>query len=115
VSLANYARAVVVIQVGEMQTSATFDVDVEQATDTSGTSAKAITDKSITQMTQAGGDGDETALVEILCDELDVDNGFDCINVEVTVGTDAVEASVLVLGFCAHYEPVTHGYAEVVT
>jgi len=73
------------------------------------------TESRITQMTQAGGDGDETALVEILCDELDVDNGFDCINVEVTVGTDAVEASVLVLGFCAHYEPVTHGYAEVVT
>jgi len=116
VALRDYNRAVVLIDVGDMGSSATFDVDIEQATDTSGTSAKAITGKSITQLTQAGGDSDDILAVEIMTDELDVDNGFDCINAEVTVGTAAVECSVWIIGFDPRFAPVsTTAWTEVVT
>ena len=59
VSLANYHRAVAGIDVGDMAGTATLDVSIVQASDTAGTGVKAITGKAMTQLTQAGGDGDD--------------------------------------------------------
>lgn len=104
--LQQYHRAVVILMVGDMGTGATVDMDIEQATDTSGTGAKAISGKSITQLTQAGSDSNKVVVVEIRTEELDVDGGFDCINAEVTVGTEAVELALLILGTEPRYPPV---------
>ena len=115
VSLANYHRAWIVLHVGDMAATATLDLDIEQATDTSGTGAKAITGKSITQLTQAGGDGDDLVCVEIQTEELDVDGGFDCINAELTVGTAAVECSLIIYGCIPRFKPTaTTNWQEVV-
>lgn len=114
-SLQQYHRAVVMLMVGDMQAGATVDLDIEQATDTSGTSAKAITGKSITQLTQAGSDSDKVVFVEIRTEELDVDNAFDCINAELTVGTNSVEAALVIFGCEPRYPPVpTTNMEEVV-
>ena len=116
VSLANYHRAWCFINVGDMGSSATLDVALYQATDTSGTSAKAITSKSITQLTQAGGDGDDLLCIELQGEELDVDGGFDCVAVVATVGTAAVEFSLVLFGCVSRYDPTpTSNWAEVVT
>lgn len=114
-SLRDYHRAAVVLIVGDMAATATLDMDIEQATTTAGAGIKAITDKSITQLTQAGGDSNTTVVVELRTEELDVDNAFDCINAEVTVGTAAVEFALLILGLEPRYPPVpTTNLEEVV-
>ncbi|NIP86988.1 MAG: hypothetical protein GTO03_16050, partial [Planctomycetales bacterium] len=64
-SLANFHRAVVIISVGDMAAGGQFTVNVDQATDTAGTSSKALTGKSTTRLTQAGGDGDDLLIIEI--------------------------------------------------
>ena len=115
-SLAGYHRAWCYINVGDMQENATLDVALYQATDTSGTSAKAITSKSITQLTQASGDGDDLLCIELQTEELDVDNGFDCVAVRVVVGTAAVELGLTLFGCMPRYAPTaTANWAEIVT
>lgn len=114
-SLRDYHRAAIVLLVGDMTQGATLDMDIEQATTTAGAGIKAITGKSITQLTQAGGDSNTTVVVELRTEELDVDNAFDCINAEVTVGTAAVEFALLILGLEPRYPPVpTTNLEEVV-
>ena len=116
VSLQSYHRAVILINVGDLGTNATLDAALYQATDTSGTSAKAITGKSITQLTQAGGDGDGLYCIELQTEELDVDNAFDCIMLRTTVGTAACEYSAWVFGIDPRYEPTsTSNWGEIVT
>ncbi len=115
VSLSGYHRAILVLSVGEMQANATLDASIVQATDTSGTGSKAITGKAITQLSQAGGDGDDLVCIELRTEELDVDNGFDCIAVTVTVGTAAVEYSYVLFGGISRTRPVpTTNWTEIV-
>ena len=110
VSLQDYHRAVALINVGDMVQGATLDALLFQATDTAGTSGKAITGKAITQLTQAGGDSDT-----LLCIELDVDGGFDCIMLRLTVTDAAVEYSAWVFGLSPRYPPVpTTNWEEIV-
>lgn len=104
--LQRYHRAAVVLIVGDMAQGATLDMDIEQATDTSGTGAKAISGKSITQLTAAGNDSNKIVVVELRTEELDVDNAFDCVNAEVTVAGAAVEFALLLLGLEPRYPPV---------
>lgn len=116
VSLAAFHRAVILISVGDIQASGTFDVTIDQATDTGGSSSKALSGKSITQLTQAGGDGDDAVAIEIQTAELDVTNGFDCINVRVSPATAASEFSVMIFGCIPRFPPVTTtAWAEIVT
>jgi len=115
VALNNYHRAVILVDVGDIVATGTVSIDIEQATTTAGAGIKAIAGKSITQLTQAGGDSDDTICIELRTEELDVDGGFDCINVEVTVGVAAAELSVWVFGCEPRFPlvPVT-GWTEVV-
>lgn len=115
VCVRDYHRLVLVLNVGEMQSGATLDVVIRQATDTSGTSVKAITSKAITQLTQAGGDGDNLVCVELRTAELDVSNSFDCVCVRATVGSAAVELAWTLFGFVGRYIPVSQtNWDEVV-
>jgi len=116
-SMRDFHRAVAILIVGDIQVGGTVDFILQQATDTAGTGAKAITGKAITQLTQAGGDGDEACIIELRTEELDVSNGFDCIRWRLTLGTAASEVAVLVLrGSPPRYQPVsTTAWTEVVT
>lgn len=86
------------VSVGTLGSSATVDAKLEQAKDSSGTDAKDISGKSITQLTQAGTDSDKQALINLRQEELDVQNGFTHFRLSITVGTAASDAAGFVFG-----------------
>lgn len=115
VSLQNYHRAWFVLNVGDMAVGATLDAGVQQAQDTGGTGVKAIAGKTITQLTQAGGDGDDLVCIELQTEELDVDNAFDCVRFYVTVAGAAVEYSAVLYGLISRFKEVpTTNWTEIV-
>lgn len=115
VSLASYHRAVLVINVGDMVATATLDVSLRQASDGTGTGTKAITGKAITQLTQAGGDGNQILVIELQTEELDVDGGFENVGVRHVVAAAAVEMGWTLFGIQPRYAPVpTTNYAEII-
>lgn len=105
VSLANYHRAAIYINVGEIAAGGGLDARVLQATTTAGAGAKVITGKSITRLTQAGGDGDDIICIEIRTEELDVTNAFDCIALELTVISAAAEIAYTIFGIVPRFPP----------
>ena len=116
VSLANYHRAVVVINVGDIAAGGAFDAHLLQATTTAGASAKAITGKAITQLVQADGDGDALLAIELQTEELDVTNNFDCIALYFINTSAAVELSYVIYGIEPRFPPTgTTIWTEVVT
>lgn len=107
VSLANYHRAFILINVGVMQAGSTIDAVVYQAVNTSGGSPKVLTPtKAITQLTQAGSDSNSIVGIEIRCEELDVTGGFDCIALQYTVGTAAAIMDISIWGCVPRFAPV---------
>lgn len=111
----DYHRAWLVINVGDMVATATLDAGLQQASDTTGTGVKAITGKTITQLTQAGGDGNDIVCIELQTEELDVDNSFECVRWYVTVAAAAVELSVVLYFAEPRFAPVpTTNWTEVV-
>jgi len=114
-SMANHQRATVIVMVGAMAQAGTIDLVLMQAQDAAGTGAKVIAGKSITQLTQAGGDGDDICVIEVRSEELDVNGGFGHVGAILTVGTAAAEVAVLALFGCSNYAPVTvANWTEVV-
>jgi hypothetical protein len=110
VSLANYQRAFVVLHCGAL--TGTQDMQLKQATDTSGTSAKVITGKAITQL--AASDDDDVVAIEVRTEELDVDGGFDCIAALTTPSAANIYA-VQIWGCEARFKPVpTTAFAEII-
>lgn len=103
---ANFNKFLALIQTGTLGASATVDAKVQQATDASGTGAKDVTGKAITELVAATGNNVE---VEINLDaqDLDVTNGFDYVQLSVTVGTAASETSAAFLGFNPRFAPAS--------
>lgn len=115
INISNYHRVFVFLIVGEMQAGATLACSLRQATSTAGAGAKAITGKSITQLTQAGGDGNDYIGIELRSEELDVAGGFDCISLRIVIAGAAVEAAAGMLGTVPRYVPVgTTTWTEIV-
>jgi len=107
VSLANYHRAFILINVGVMQSSGTIDAIVHQALNTSGGTPKHFSPtKAIVQLTQAGSDSNSIVGIEIRTEELDVTNGYDCIALGYTVGTAAAILSIEIWGCVPRFPPV---------
>ena len=96
-----------IVMAGTLGSSATLDAKLEQATDSSGTGAKDITGKAITQLTDAGSDSDKQAIINLRPDELDTANSFTHFRLSITVGTATSDAGAVVLGLDARYEPET--------
>jgi len=116
VSLANYHRAIFVINVGDIAAGGALDAKLLQATTTAGAGAKDITGKAITQLVQADGDGDGILAIELQTEEMDVTNLFDCVALELTVTSAAVEFSYIVYGIEPRFPPTgTTNWTEVVT
>ena len=106
VSMSDFNQVVAVVQAGALGTSATLDFKLVQATDSSGTSSKDITDKSITQFVKATNDDDQ-AIVNCRSDELDIANGFDYVAMTITIGTATSYASCIMLGVTPRYAPAS--------
>ena len=75
ISAKDFFSFAALIQTGSLGTSATVDAKLQQATDSSGTSAKDITGKAITQIVKATGDNKQ-AIINLRPQELDVNGGF---------------------------------------
>jgi hypothetical protein len=98
ISMADFTRLLVTLQTGVLGASATVDAKLQQAQDSSGTGAKDITGKAITQIVKASGDNKQ-ALLTCGGAELDVNGGFSYVRLSVTVGTAASLVGASVYGF----------------
>lgn len=106
ISAANHERFLAIVSAGVLGSSATLDAKLQQASDSSGTGAKDITGKAITQMVKATGDND-TALINLSAAELDVNNGFTHFRLSLTVGTATSQLDAKVLGLNPRYLPAS--------
>lgn len=106
VSMVDFHTIQAIVLAGTLGSSATLDAKLEQATDGSGTGAKDISGKAITQLTQAGSDSDKQAIINCRADELDVTNSFTHVRLSLTVGTATSDAGGLILGHNGRYQPV---------
>lgn len=110
----SYERFLAIVQAGTLGSSATLDAKLEQATDSSGSGAKDIAGKAVTQLTQAGTDSDKQALINITGEELDVTNGFDYFRLSMTIATADSDAAGIVLGLDPRYGPASDSDASTV-
>ncbi|MBF0421901.1 MAG: hypothetical protein HQL73_02795 [Magnetococcales bacterium] len=94
----DFHRFLVTLDVGVMATGSTIDAKLRQATSASGTNVKDITGKAITQLTQAGGNGNQQIMLNLSGDELDVNGGFAYFTLSITVGTAASLICAQILG-----------------
>lgn len=104
ISAANHERFLAMVSSGVLGSSATLDAKLQQASDSSGTGAKDITGKAITQIVKASGDN-KVALINLKASELDVANGFTHFRLSMTVGTAASLLDAKVIGLVPRYEP----------
>ena len=98
VAMKDFEQIMAIIMAGTLGSSATVDAKLEQATDSSGTGAKDISGKSITQLTQAGSDSDKQAIINLRGEELDVDNSFDYARLSITVAVATSDIGGIILG-----------------
>lgn len=113
ISLANAERIQALVQVGTFGASATVDANIQQAQDSSGTNAKAITGKAITQLLAAGGNNVQ-ATIDLRVEELDAANGFGFVELTITVGTAATETAGLLLASGTRFAPASQYNASSV-
>lgn len=104
IDMGNFDQIQALILAGDLGTNATLDAKLEQAT-TDGGTAKDVTGKAITQLTQAGTDSNKQAVINCRADELDVANGYRYVRLSMTVGTATSDAGAVVLGHEARYAP----------
>lgn len=108
VSLVTFRAILAVLQVGAMTTNSTVDAKLQQAKDSSGTGAKDISGKSITQLTKAGSDDNKQVLINCRADELDGDNSFTHARLSITVAAAASLLNAVVFGYQPRYGPQTN-------
>ncbi|TXH06685.1 MAG: hypothetical protein E6R09_01125 [Rhodocyclaceae bacterium] len=97
VPLANHHGLLAVIQTGVLGTGATVDAKLQQALDATGTGAKDIAGKAITQIVKASGDNKQ-ALINVKPEDLDTVGGFGFVRLSVTVGVAASQTAAQVIG-----------------
>lgn len=106
VDMKNFDQVLAIVSAGTLTASSTLDAKLEQATDAAGTGVKDVTGKAITQLTQAGGDSDKQALINLRAEETDIEGGFSFVRLSMTLtaGTGG-DAGGLLLGMGASYGP----------
>lgn len=109
VDMSKFEQVLAVILLGAIATNGTFDAKLRQAVNGSGGSAKDITGKALTQLTEVGTDSNKQALIQCRQDELDVAGGFSFVALSITTATAATIAGAVLLGFNPTYGPAS-GY-----
>ena len=103
ISAANWSAFMAVLDVGVFGASATVDFKIQQAQDNSGTGAKDVTGKAITQLLAAGGNNRQ-AIINFRDTDLDANNSFGYVRLVCTVGTAATLISAALYGFYGRFE-----------
>jgi hypothetical protein len=106
ISAANFQKFLAIVQAGAMGAGGTIDAKIQQATDASGTNAKDVPNKAITQLAAAGG-GNAQVEINLDAQDLDANNGFGFIQLSVTTATAASGTAALLLGFLPRYAPAS--------
>ncbi len=104
ISAGNHHTLLALVQSGVLGTGATLDAKLQQATDASGTGAKDVTGKAITQIVKATGDNKQ-ALINLRPDDLDVTNGYAYVRLSLTVAVAASLTAAQLLGFNPRFAP----------
>ena len=104
VPTAGFHSFMALIQTGVLGAAATLDAKLRQATDASGTGAKDISGKAITQIVKASGDNKQ-ALIECRGTDLDGINGFAYVALSLTVGTAASIVGASLIGGNPYMSP----------
>lgn len=112
VSLHQYHRAVVIIHTGVI--GGNLDVDIEEATDTSGSSSQSMDSGNKDITLTATTDDNTVSVIEIRTEEMDVTNLRDCVNVEVTPAQAGI-FGVQIWGGVPRYAPVSTTNLDSVT
>ena len=116
IPMANHQRIVFLILIGAMTALSTVDFHVHEALSAAGGTPLAIAGAAITQLTQAGGDGNDLLAVEVRTEELTVNTDYAWVQGSLVIGTDTCYAAVLPLRFIPNYPPVvTTGWTETVS
>lgn len=114
VSMANIGQALAVLKTGTLGASATVDFSLQQAQDSSGTGAKNITGKALTQIVKASGD-DKRAMINLRASDLDTEGGFWYVRMKIIVGTAASLVDATLFGTSTRAKPAdTYNDAAVV-
>lgn len=106
VPVKNFHSICAALQTGVLGASATVDAKLRQAQDSSGTGAKDISGKSITQIVKASGDNKQVT-IECRSDDLDMAGGFTHVALSVTVGTAASLLAAQLMGTNPRYMPAS--------
>lgn len=115
INAADFDRYMATVEAGDLGTSATLDAKLEQAQDGSGTGAKDISGTDITQLTEAGGDSNKQAVINLNpAGDMDTANEFTHFRLSMTVGTAASDASGVVHGIGPVYGPASDHDASTV-
>ena len=114
VSVANFQKFLAIVNTGVLGTGATLDAKFQQATDSTGTGAKDVAGRAITQIVKASGDNVQ-ALLNMDAQDVDANGGFSFVKVVTNVGTAASIADVLLLGFDARFGPASDSNAASVS
>jgi hypothetical protein len=107
VDAGQYFSLMALVQTGVMGASGTLDAKLQQATDSSGTGAKDVTGKSLTQIVKASGDAKQ-AIINVKGSDLDVEGGFRYVRLSATVGTAASLISAVLFGCMPRMAPVSN-------
>lgn len=114
VAAKDFNKFLAIVQAGALGASATVDAKLQQATDSSGTGAKDISGKAITQFTKAGTDDNKQAEINLRQDELDIANGFTHVRLVITPATAACLVAGLLLGLDPRQAPASDNDASTV-
>lgn len=104
-----YTKGLVIIYAGTVP--GTLDASVYQATDSSGTSAKALSNSSITQLSSTG---DSIAIIEFDVSKLDHSNNFFFVSPRLVKTNASTVAGAALVRTRAKGLPVTQSADEVV-
>jgi hypothetical protein len=107
IPLAKVRRTLFIIDLGALGTSGTVDFKVRWCA-TSGGTYNDLSNTSITQRTQAGGDGTQYVLVEITTEQvINAQPTAQFIKGRLTIGTAASQVAVIPLCAMERYEPAS--------
>jgi len=109
VDMSKFERIMAIPMLGTFGEGAEFDAKLQQATDSSGTDAKDITGKAITQWSEdvSPVSEDKQAVINCRADELDVTNGFTHARLRITVAAASCDGGAVVLGFDPRQGPAS--------
>ncbi|MHB9836841.1 hypothetical protein Q8F57_018570 [Paraburkholderia terrae] len=104
--VAGFQKFLALIQTGVLGAAATLDAKFQQATDSTGSGAKDITGKALTQVVKATGDNVQ-AEINLDQQDLDTNGGFAYIQLSLTVGAAASLTAASVFGFNPRFGPAS--------